>query len=55
MLLNGAYLVETADVERLRERVAELQDRHRALGARLELSGPFPPYNFVQRPQAAPA
>jgi hypothetical protein len=55
MLLNGAYLVETAGVDRLRERVAELEDRHRELGARLELTGPFPPYNFVQRSRAAPA
>jgi hypothetical protein len=55
MLLNGAYLVETAAVERLRDAVAELEERHRALGARLELSGPFPPYNFVQRQRAAPA
>jgi hypothetical protein len=55
MLLNGAYLVEAANVERLREAVAELQDRHRDLGARLVLSGPFPPYNFVPRPEPAPA
>jgi hypothetical protein len=55
MLLNGAYLVEDAEVERLRAAVAELQDRHRALGARLVLSGPFPPYNFVPRAEAAPA
>jgi AraC-like DNA-binding protein len=55
MILNGAYLVDAAEVESLRELVAALQDRHRALGARLELSGPFPPYNFVERAQAAPA
>jgi hypothetical protein len=47
MLLNGAYLVEGEAAGQLRELVAELEDRHRALGARLELSGPFPPYNFV--------
>jgi len=50
MLLNGAYLVETAKVAQLHELVAELQERHRRLGARLELSGPLPPYNFVPRP-----
>jgi hypothetical protein len=49
MLLNGAYLVETPKVERLRELVAELQDRYRRLGATLELTGPWPPYNFVPR------
>jgi hypothetical protein len=49
MLLNGAYLVETDRVEQLRELVDKLADRHRNLGARLELTGPWPPYNFVQR------
>jgi Gas vesicle synthesis protein GvpL/GvpF len=49
MLLNGAYLVEREKVDRLRELVAELAERHRELGARLELSGPLPPYNFVPR------
>jgi hypothetical protein len=49
MLLNAAYLVETAKVERLRELVAELQEQHRELGARLELTGPWPAYNFVPR------
>ena len=47
MLLNAAYLVETAKVERLHELVAELETRHGELGARLELTGPWPPYNFV--------
>jgi hypothetical protein len=49
MLLNGAYLVETAKVPQLRELVAELRDRHAELGARIELTGPFPAYNFVPR------
>ena len=53
MLLNAAYLVETAKVERLHELVAELEQRHRVLGARLELSGPWPPYNFVPRTETA--
>jgi hypothetical protein len=47
MLLNGAYLVETAAVDRLRALVDELQERYAAAGVRLELSGPFPPYNFA--------
>jgi hypothetical protein len=55
MLLNGAYLVETPKVERLRELVSELEDRHRALGVRLEMTGPWPPYNFVPRDPAAAA
>jgi hypothetical protein len=53
MLLNGAYLVETYKVGRLRELVDELQDRHRELGIRLELTGPWPPYNFIPRDAAA--
>ena len=40
-------LVETAKVERLHELVVELRELHRGLGAQLELTGPWPPYNFV--------
>jgi hypothetical protein len=47
MLLNGAYLVETTKVPQLRDLVAELRDRHAGVGARIQLAGPFPPYNFV--------
>jgi hypothetical protein len=47
MLLNAAYLVERGEVATLRERVAQLEAEHRALGVRLELRGPLPPYNFV--------
>ena len=47
MLLNGAYLVESERVDGLRKLVAELEERHAALGARIELTGPWPPYNFV--------
>ena len=47
MLLNGAYLVDAERVQELNEQVAELEERHRALGARIELTGPWPPYNFV--------
>jgi hypothetical protein len=54
MLLNGAYLVETPKVERLRELVAQLCERHRELGVRLELTGPWPPYNFVPRDAETP-
>jgi hypothetical protein len=53
MLLNAAYLVESAKVERLHELVAELRERHRELGARIELTGPWPPYNFVPRTESA--
>jgi hypothetical protein len=47
MVLNGAYLVEREQADGLRELVAELEQRHSALGARIALGGPFPPYSFV--------
>jgi hypothetical protein len=47
MLLNAAYLVDADRVGELRALVAELEDRHAAVGARIELTGPWPPYNFV--------
>jgi gas vesicle protein GvpL/GvpF len=53
MLLNGAYLVEAARVDRLTALVSELDEHHRALGARVELTGPWPPYNFVTPDGAA--
>jgi hypothetical protein len=47
MVLNAAYLVERARTDELREIVAELEKHHGDLGARIELTGPWPPYNFV--------
>jgi hypothetical protein len=47
MVLNAAYLVDVEKVPRLRAVVDELRERHSALGAELDLSGPWPPYNFV--------
>ena len=53
MLLNAAYLVERDRVEELRALVAELETRHRELGVSIELTGPWPPYNFVAPGDAA--
>jgi Gas vesicle synthesis protein GvpL/GvpF len=53
MLLNGAYLVADADLERFRERVDLLDVEFGRLGAAVELTGPWPPYNFVQEPLEA--
>jgi hypothetical protein len=47
MLLNGAYLVEAERVDGLHALIAELEERHRGLGVRLQLTGPWPPYNFI--------
>jgi hypothetical protein len=46
MVFNGAYLVP-ADDQSLAARVGELNDRYRRLGLTFELTGPWPPYNFV--------
>jgi hypothetical protein len=47
MILNGAYLVERTRTDELHELVSQLQDRDRDLGVTIELTGPWPPYNFV--------
>jgi Gas vesicle synthesis protein GvpL/GvpF len=48
MLLNGVYLVEDEEVERLRELASELVEEYRARGVAVELTGPWPAYNFVK-------
>jgi gas vesicle protein GvpL/GvpF len=53
MVLNGAYLVDRHRADELRRLVSELQTRHQDLGARIELTGPWPPYNFVPREAGA--
>jgi hypothetical protein len=47
MLLNAAYLVDADAADALRAAVSELGERHEQFGARLHLTGPWPPYNFV--------
>jgi hypothetical protein len=47
MILNAAYLVEADAVPELRALASSLEAEHAAFGARLELTGPWPPYNFV--------
>jgi hypothetical protein len=49
MVLNAAYLVAESDVGAFRRRTAELGERHRSHGLRIELTGPWPPYNFTAR------
>jgi hypothetical protein len=48
MLLNGVYLVEDRDAEAFREAVDALSEEFRSRGAEVELTGPWPPYNFVK-------
>jgi hypothetical protein len=52
MLLNGAYLVE-GDGEELRAEVERLASEHAALGVEYELTGPWPPHNFVDLDEGA--
>jgi hypothetical protein len=47
MLLNGSYLVEAEGAERFAALVDELRAHYEHVGATLELSGPWPPYNFI--------
>jgi hypothetical protein len=47
MVLNAAYLVDADATRALHDAVDELQQRHSQLGAQIELTGPWPPYNFV--------
>jgi hypothetical protein len=48
MLLNGVYLVSDSASERFREVVTGLQREHEDDGVTLELTGPWPAYNFVK-------
>jgi len=47
MLLNGAYLVRTEHAQAFEDALADLQARYGPEGIRYELTGPWPPYNFV--------
>ena len=47
MWLNGAYLVRRERESELAQVVDSLRERWSASGFQLELTGPWPPYNFV--------
>jgi len=47
MLLNGAYLVSRADQARFLERVGVIANDSLARGLSVEVSGPWPVYNFT--------
>jgi Gas vesicle synthesis protein GvpL/GvpF len=50
MLLNAAYLVGRAEQETFVAAAQQLSDRVRDEGLLVELTGPWPPYNFGVRP-----
>jgi hypothetical protein len=50
MVFNGVYLIDDEDLEKLDRALRELQDDLTALGLQIELTGPWPPYNFVNSP-----
>ncbi len=52
MILNGAYLVEREREEELRKALEQLQAEYADRGVVLELTGPWPAYNFVQTASA---
>jgi hypothetical protein len=53
MLLNGAYLVCRADQARFLKLVGEIADDSLAGGLLVEVSGPWPAYNFTGDAEAA--
>lgn len=53
MILNAAYLVDGRRVDDLRATAGQLESEHANVGARVELTGPWPPYNFVPAGTAA--
>lgn len=48
MLLNGVYLIEDDAVAGFSALVDRLAEEYRPLGVSVELTGPWPPYNFVK-------
>ncbi len=46
MILNAAFLVRKSDLRIFHERVKETEEKYRARGFNLNLTGPWPPYNF---------
>lgn len=47
MVLNAAYLVRTAREDAFREALEQLEAAYAPQGVDYELTGPWPPYNFV--------
>lgn len=52
MVLNAAYLVPREAVDAFRALVEQLARPHEPDGLELELTGPWPPYHFVEAPES---
>jgi hypothetical protein len=52
MILNGAYLVRVDAEKELRAAVADLAGRYGDDGVSYDVTGPWPPYNFVDEESA---
>jgi archaellum component FlaC len=50
MILNGAYLVAEEQLAAFRAGLASLEEEYGDLGFSFEMTGPWPPYNFVTLP-----
>jgi hypothetical protein len=50
MLLNAAYLVPAQGADDFRTFVDQLRREHESQGLEIELTGPWPPYHFVDPP-----
>jgi Gas vesicle synthesis protein GvpL/GvpF len=48
MVLNGVYLVRRDDEAAFKDALSALESRFAPDGVRYELTGPWPPYNFVE-------
>jgi gas vesicle protein GvpL/GvpF len=53
MLLNGVYLVDNDAIEAFSAQVTSLQEEYAGEGIDVLLTGPWPPYNFVNSGQEA--
>lgn len=47
MIINAAYLVDNKNFLKFEKELADLKDKYSKNGFLFELSGPWPPYNFV--------
>ena len=52
IILSAAYLVDADKSDMIRDEVDRLASEYEEIGFRFELSGPWPPYHFVNAPES---